>query len=357
MTEQNAPPAPEEQPPEDAPPPPAPATAARGSSASRLAKVLLSLAIVSFVTALLVSAMLSAVILSPNPLSENKTLIIPRGASVAEISRILDEASAIANRVAFRIAARVLAGDNLQAGEYEIVAGQNIADAVIAMRDGLSVVRMLTIVEGITSASVAETLLAEPSLSGEIAEPPPEGSLLPETYRYSYGDSRSDILERAAKGHSDLLNKLWATRDSGLPINTPREAVIVASMIEKETGKKAEERPRIAGVFYNRLRRGMKLQSDPTVIYAITNGKTELERDLTHGDLAVPSPYNTYFVNGLPKDPICNPGRAALEAALKPDSNDYLYFVADGTGGHAFAATLAEHNKNVSRWRKISIGK
>jgi UPF0755 protein len=181
---------------------------------------------------------------------------------------------------------------------------------------------------------------------------PPEGSLLPETYRYSYGDSRAGMISRMQKSMQDALNELWPKRDPAIPLKSPLEAVIMASIIEKETGK-AVERPRIAGVFYNRMRSNMRLQSDPTVIYAITLAKGPMNRELVHDDLAFASPFNTYTRDGLPPEPICNPGRAALEAALHPEQNDFLYFVADGTGGHVFSKDLAAHNQNVTKWNAV----
>jgi UPF0755 protein len=193
--------------------------------------------------------------------------------------------------------------------------------------------------------------MAVPILTGTIVVPP-EGSLQPESYRYMYGDSRAGLITRMQKPMQDMLNDLWAKRDPSLPLSTPEEAVVMASIIEKETGK-ATERPRIAGVFYNRLRQHMRLQSDPTVIYGIMLAKGWMDHDIEHADLAFPSPYNTYTNDGLPPKPICNPGKAALEAALHPEANNYLYFVADGTGGHSFASTLAEHNQNVAKWNAL----
>ncbi len=193
---------------------------------------------------------------------------------------------------------------------------------------------------------------AAEGLSGETGPVPPEGSLLPETYHYSWNDDRAALVERMQTGMEVVLAELWPERAEGLPINTPEEAVILASIVEKETGV-AEERPLVASVFVNRLKRGMRLQSDPTVVYGLTNGQRPLGRTLTFRDLDRPSPYNTYTNGGLPPGPIANPGRAALEAVLHPAESRYLYFVADGTGGHAFAKTLVEHNRNVAKWRKI----
>lgn len=292
-------------------------------------------------------------ILAPNTLTEDKIVIIPRGATVQTIATDLKTNGVIDSPRVFRAMARLVASDNLQAGEYEFSPSMNMADMVVMMRDGRSIVRRFTVAEGLTSHEIATLLRNDPTFSGDIPAIPPEGSLLPETYHYSYGDSREGLVERMQKGQRDLLNGLWEGRAEGLPLKTPEESIILASIVEKETGKKPEERARVAGVFYNRLRQGIRLQSDPTVIYAITNGQSPLGRDLKHEDLVFISPFNTYVNAGLPPKPICNPGRASLEAVLQPENNDFLYFVADGTGGHAFAKDISQHNQNVARWLSL----
>jgi UPF0755 protein len=191
-------------------------------------------------------------------------------------------------------------------------------------------------------------------LIGPVTAIPPEGSLLPETYRYSYGDTRAEMIKRMSRAMDDELDTLWKGRDEGLPFHSPDEAVILASLVEKETAVPAE-RSRIAAVFLNRLKKGMRLQSDPTVVYAITQSGP-LGRGLTRQDLDIASPYNTYQVAGLPPGPIANPGKEALYAVMHPLKTQDLYFVADGTGGHTFATTLEEHNANVRKWRKIRDG-
>ncbi len=289
----------------------------------------------------------------PLPITAEKTVVIPRGATVYDIAIKLQSEGVAPNRLAFRAMARLLAKDNLQAGEYQFSPDQNVADIVVMMRDGKSIVRLFTVPEGLTSAEIVNLLNDNDALMGDIPQVPDEGSLLPESYRYSFGDSRIGLIERMQRGHKELLSALWAGRNPAIPVTTPEEAVIMASIIEKETGKKAEERPRVAGVFYNRLSIKMRLQSDPTVIYAITKGEKPLGRELTYADLAFVSPYNTYVNAGLPPTPIANPGRASLEAAMQPESHDYFYFVADGTGGHAFAKDLAAHNKNVKAWQYL----
>lgn len=289
-------------------------------------------------------------IMIPGPITEAQTVVIPHGTSTREIGGLLAQNGVIYNGTLFALAARGMAGSSLRAGEYQFTPGQSIADIVLMMHDGRSVVHMFTVAEGLTSAEIVNLLNNTPALSGDIGEVPAEGSMLPETYRYSYGDGRAAMIARMQKGMRETLAALWATRDPALPLTAPEQTVIMASVIEKETGK-AVERPRIAGVFYNRLHTGMRLQSDPTVIYAIVHAKGAMDHELTHDDLSFPSPINTYASDGLPSQPICNPGRASLEAALHPETNEYLYFVADGSGGHVFSRDLAEHNQNVARYR------
>jgi UPF0755 protein len=292
----------------------------------------------------------------PGPAGVETTVIVERGAALGTIARQLEESGVVGNARLFHIATRVLsAGRTLKAGEYRFKANASAADVMRTMVEGLTVARRLTIAEGL-SVTEALTLMAKAEgLTGEVpasAAGLPEGSLLPETYFYGWGDSRADMIERMAKAMREAVAELWAARADGLALDTPESAVILASIVEKETGV-ASERGRVARVFHNRLERGMALQSDPTVIYALTLGKSELGRALARADLGIDSPYNTYVVRGLPPGPIANPGRAALEAVLHPAEGNDLYFVADGTGGHAFAATLAEHNRNVAKWRKL----
>lgn len=279
------------------------------------------------------------------------TVILPRGAGVAAIADRLAAAGVVRHSLLLQGAA-VLAGDarRLKAGEYRFPAGVSLADVLIMLRDGRTVVHHFTVPEGMLVAEVMQLLQTADGLDGALPEPPAEGSLLPETYNYSYGDSRAALLTRMQVAMRAELARLWATRQPDLQLHTPEQAVILASIVEKETALPAE-RPHIAGVFLNRLRLGMRLQSDPTVIYGVTHGRSVLGRELTRADLASDTPYNTYRIDGLPPTPIANPGRAALAAVLQPLKTDDLYFVADGNGGHAFAATLSEHDRNVRRWR------
>lgn len=296
-------------------------------------------------------ALVIGLYLAPGPLTENQTVVIPHGTSIHEIANLLCEKNIIRSSLVFRIAAKFTANDNLKAGEYEYTPRESIADIILNMHEGHSVVHMFTVAEGLTSAEVTTLLNNNPILSGNLSIPP-EGSMLPETYRYSYGDARAIMVTRMQKAMQEAVNDLWPKRDPAVPLKSPQEAIILASIVEKETGK-AVERPRIAAVFYNRLRINMRLQSDPTVIYAIQLAKGPMDHDLGHDDLAFQSPYNTYTSDGLPPHPICNPGRASLEAVLHPEQNDFLYFVADGTGGHVFSRDLAAHNQNVTKWNAV----
>ncbi len=210
----------------------------------------------------------------------------------------------------------------------------------------------VTLAEGVTSWQVVEALRKAEFLSGDLVDVPAEGMLAPDSYEVKRGADRAELLAKMQAPQERLLADLWAARVEGLPYETPEEALIMASIIEKETAV-PEERRRVASVFVNRMVQGMKLQTDPTVIYGVTKGRGSLGRGLRQSELRTETPYNTYVIDGLPPTPIANPGRASIEAALNPESTDYLFFVADGTGGHAFAKTLSEHNENVARWRAI----
>lgn len=289
----------------------------------------------------------------PGPSDVSVTLVIPKGAGLVDIATRLEKAGIIAQPIVFEWAARLTGADKrLQAGEYAFPPMISIQNAIALLESGKTVVRRLTLVEGLTVAQAIEALAAVDGLTGTMPSLPDEGTLLPETYHFSYGDSRREIVERMTRAMSAAVAQLWAERAADLPFDSPRDAVILASIVEKETGL-PDERAHIAAVFINRLRKGMRLQSDPTVVYALTDGKGALGRPLTRADLKVVSPFNTYLETGLPPQPICNPGRASVAAVLNPAASDDLYFVAEGNGGHLFARTLAEHNRNVAHWRKI----
>ena len=287
------------------------------------------------------------------PLGENVTVVLPRGSSVGRISQILVSRGVIANPDLFKAVVRAYGhSGSLRAGEYRIPSRSSMRAVTKLLIDGETVVRRLTSAEGLTTVEVLRIIQQDEALTGTVPDEVAEGTLLPETYHYTYGDSRQEMVERMQKAMTDLIDELWPSRIADLPINTESEAIILASIVEKETAV-SNERARVAGVFVNRLRRGMRLQSDPTVVYALTAGSGPLGRPLTRGDLAMDSPFNTYRVGGLPPMPIANPGRAAIAAVLNPMETDDLYFVADGEGGHAFAKTLAGHQRNVRRWRQI----
>lgn len=289
----------------------------------------------------------------PGPLAQATIVDLPRGSGVSAIAARLAEAGAIEHPLAFVALARALGKDRvLKAGEYAIEPGITPEAILALLESGKVVLHPIAIPEGLTVAEVYGLLAAEDVLAGPLPPEPPEGSLMPETYLVPRDETRAVLVERMQGAMQAELARLWAGRRADLPLQSPQDALVLASIIEKETAKPDEYRL-VSAVFHNRLRRGMMLQTDPTVIYALTNGKWPLDRELLRADLAVDHPYNTYRVAGLPPGPIANPGRAALAAALDPAPVDYLYFVADGTGGHAFATTLAEHNRNVARWRKL----
>ncbi len=292
----------------------------------------------------------------PSQLTEQTYTIIEPGTSVRGIARKLQADGAIDPQASFLfpfvVRLRGVAGQ-LQAGEYLIVPGMSANEMMTMMVQGNTVQRQVTVPEGLTSYEVVQIVNALKAVEGEMIDTiPEEGSLLPESFAYDRSNTRQDILNRMTRDLQAVLDREWETREENLPYESKQDALIMASIIEKETGV-ADERRRVAGVFVNRLRRGMPLQTDPTVIYALTEGRGKLDRALLTRDLRTPHPYNTYMNAGLPPGPIANPGIASIQAALHPEAHDYIYFVADGTGGHSFAKTLDEHNANVRKWRQI----
>jgi UPF0755 protein len=294
------------------------------------------------------------VLLLPGPVAKRgqaTDVILPAGQRLPQIARRLVAAGVIRAPAPFLIAAEALgAAHSLKAGEYSFESQASLYRVLQAIRSGKVVRHFVTIPEGLTSAAAAAIVAAQPELTGA-APVPPEGSLLPETYEVTRGESRAQVLLRMQTARDALLARLWDHRDPNSPYRDPEQAVVLASIVEKETAL-AQERPRIAAVFLNRLARGMRLDSDPTVVYGITGG-ARLGHGLRVSELRGQTNYNTYVIAGLPPTPIANPGRAALQAALNPAPSEDLYFVANGTGGHAFASTLAMHRKNVDRWRAI----
>jgi UPF0755 protein len=286
----------------------------------------------------------------PGPLAAPAQMVVPRGGLTA-IAAALAERGVIADERAFLLAAWATNGQGpLRAAEFVFPAGASLRQVLDVLRTARPVQRRLTIPEGLVVGQIAAILERAEGLTGDMPRFD-EGQILPETYAYQWGDSRASVVRRADQAMDAALAELWAARQPNLPLATPRQAVILASIVERETGK-PEERAKVAGVFINRLRRGMSLQSDPTAAYAAADGGV-LDRPLTRADLERDHPFNTYRSRGLPPGPIASPGRDSLRAVLNPEATEFLYFVADGTGGHAFGRTLEEHNRNVARWREI----
>ena len=344
----------------------------------------------------------------PGPLDQAICFRVERGDSLSAVSRALEEQGAVSDARIFRIGAEYSGkADALKFGSYLVLPGQSMAQVLESVTAGgqstcgrevnfrisvasaevvlreldpatnryVEVVKFdpavaaapaeyldvaeaddirwrVTLAEGVTSWQVVDALKRAEFMTGEIAEVPPEGSLAPDSYEVARGADRAELLAEMAARQVAVMDALWAQRAEGLPYDTPEEAMIMASIVEKETSV-PEERKRVAAVFVNRLEQGMRLQTDPTVIYGVTKGEGVLGRGLRQSELRRETPWNTYVIDGLPPTPIANPGRLSIEAALNPEDSDFLYFVADGTGGHAFGRTLAEHNENVARWREI----
>lgn len=288
---------------------------------------------------------------APGPLAADTNLVVPRGAP-AELGEALHKAGLVADAGDFRIAAAVtgFAGAGpLRASEFAFPARASLRQVLAILRTARPVQHRFTIPEGLTAAQIALLLDRADALGGPAAVPE-EGGVLPESYSYEHGMSRAAMVERAAAAMRRTLARVWAERAENLPLGNPEEMVTLASIVERETAR-PEERARVAGVLLNRLKRGMRLQSDPTVIYAATGGAMTGGRTLSRADLDRDNPYNTYRVAGLPPGPIGSPGLAALQAVARPMATDELYFVADGQGGHSFARTLEDHNRNVARWQ------
>jgi UPF0755 protein len=334
-----------------------PNTPKRGSGFMRFLSGLFTLLLFLMLAAGSMLALLYHQFETPGPLAVSRVVTVPRGEGRIEIATRLEREGAISNRWAFivnyllrnALGSRAL---ELKAGDYEIKKNASMAEIMETLTQGRGVLSKLTIPEGMTSLQIVEKLRAEDELVGDITEIPPEGSLLPDTYRFSKGMERRELLDRMQGEMQRFLAVTWERRQPSLPIATPEDAIIFASIVEKETGR-ADERSRVAAVFMNRLKKGMRLQSDPTVIYGIVGGQGSLGRSITRADLDGKTSHNTYQIGGLPPTPICNPGRSAIEATLNPASTTDLYFVADGTGGHTFSDTLKEHNAAVTNWRKV----
>ena len=285
------------------------------------------------------------------PLKHETSIIVPDGATLATVAVRLEAKGAVVSARAFRLRARVFGhGGTIKAGEFALSSGVSESQIFGILTGDAALRRFVTVPEGLPSVLVLAKLKAQPFLKGEV-ELPEEGSVLPETYDFGRDESRKAVLDRMQAAMSRVLAEEWESRSPGLPVKSAREALILASIVEKETGK-PEERPMVAGLYENRLRQRIMLQADPTIIYPITRGKP-LGRRIRQSEIAAVNDYNTYAMTGLPKGPITNPGKAAIHAVLHPARTDALYMVADGTGGHAFAATLEQHNQNVQKWFAI----
>ena len=290
--------------------------------------------------------------MKPGPSKEAVTVLLAQGSAVSTIADDLEHAGVIQYPELFTAVVRVRGAENdIKAGEYEIPAGASVNEIIDQLIEGKSILHYFTAAEGLTTAQIFKIIAEDDVLTGELTATAEEGELLPETYAFTRGESRNEMVQRMAAAQDALIDKLWDSRATELPYSTKEEAIILASIVEKETGV-AAERPRIASVFVNRLKRGMRLESDPTIIYGLTQGEP-LGRGLRVSELRGETPYNTYIIRGLPPTPIANPGADSIAAVLNPAETDDLFFVADGTGGHAFATTNREHERNVAAWRRI----
>jgi UPF0755 protein len=290
------------------------------------------------------------------PIVEETTFRVEAGSGLGTTAARLEEQGLISNRYIFQLGGRALdMQGNIKAGDFRIAARSSMSDILTELTEGDPIRYAVTIPEGWTSWQVVQEINAEPNLTGEITTLPPEGSILPGSYDFVPGDTRQSVLDEMQTAMDAAVAEVWANRDPSLPLETPEELVILASIVEKETGL-ASERPQVAAVFVNRLERPMRLQSDPTIIYGITKGQSTLGRGLTRSEIEAATPYNTYQIDGLPPTPIANPGIESLRAVANPDEHEYLYFVAAGpvpSDGHVFAETYDEHRENVARWREI----
>ncbi len=290
---------------------------------------------------------------TPGPLESARVVNIPHGLGLREIADLLQREGVIDQPWVFVGGVLVLkARNDLKYGEYEFKRQASLREVVDTIVEGRVFQHQLTIPEGLTSEQIVERLMQNDILSGNIKDIPKEGSILPESYKFTRGTTREQLIARMQQVRNRVVQEIWDNRSAELPLKTPDQLVILASIVEKETGK-ADERSRVAAVFINRLKARMRLQSDPTIIYGLVGGKGTLGRPILRSEIEQPTPYNTYVIDGLPPGPIANPGRASLEAAANPARTRELYFVADGSGGHLFAETLDQHQKNVARFRQI----
>jgi UPF0755 protein len=330
---------------------------APNSSRSRSGRATALLAASATFSLFLIVAIIAgwSVFYAPGPAArdgESTIVTLPSGAGVNAIAANLKAAGVIRSTDMFKAAATLTGADRkLRAGEYEVPDRASLRSVLVLLVEGKVVRHYVTLPEGWSSAQAVDILMRQPLLTGEVADVPEEGSLWPDTYEISRGETRASVIARMTTAQSENLARLWAARSPRTVVRSPEEAVILASIVEKETGV-AAERPRVAAVFSNRLRIGMRLESDPTIVYGLTQGRP-LGRGIRRSELERQTAWNTYQIDGLPPTPIANPGREALAAVLNPPATNELYFVADGSGGHAFAGTFDEHLANVARWREI----
>ena len=293
---------------------------------------------------------------APGPLAQEKIVIIPRNSGIRDIAELLQKEGVIDQPWLFVAGVVALkAREDLKFGEYKFAPHASLREVVTTLTEGKVVQHTLTIPEGLTSEQIVARLAENPVLTGNIREIPREGTLLPETYKFTRGTTREQMIQRMQQQQRKLVQEIWERRMPDLPLRTPEQLVILASIIEKETGK-PEERTRVAAVFVNRLKQRMKLQSDPTIIYGLVGGKGTLGRPIMKSEIEQPTPYNTYVIEGLPPGPICSPGLASLKAALDPAAVDYLYFVAKGDGSHAFSRDYQDQINNVNRYQRRRNG-
>jgi conserved hypothetical protein, YceG family len=335
-----------------APPPPPRLRRRRGGMLS-LFSGLLTLFVALAVAGAFGFGVMHREVTAKGPLQNDKVVLIPKNTGTNEIADILKDEGVINQPLLFEIYALVnRQRGQLKAGEFMFKAGISIEEAIDTLVQGKAILHSVTIPEGLTSQQIVARLYDNDILTGDVLETPREGTLLPDTYKFERGTTRQQIINSMQAAHRQALTQIWQRRSSELPVKTPQELVILASIVEKETGR-ADERPRVAGVFINRLMKRMKLQSDPTIVYGLVGGKGTLGRGILRSEIETATPYNTYVIEGLPPGPIANPGRAALEAVANPSRTKELYFVADGTGGHTFAESYEQHQRNVARWRQI----
>jgi UPF0755 protein len=338
--------------PEAAPPPPPASRHARNQWVV-IGNLIMSILLVGLIGSMIGFFYARQALTSAGPLKQDQAVFIPRGSSAEAIGENLERNGVISSALVFVGAVQFYGVRNdLKWGEYMFPRGTSTAKALEIILEGKPIEYRITIPEGLTSEQIVGRLRDNDVLMGDIARIPREGSLLPDTYRFTRGTTRQQMIDQMTQFQTRLIQQIWARRGPDLPIRSAEELVILASIVEKETGK-AEERARVAGVFVNRLNRRMRLQSDPTIVYGIVGGRGSLGRAILQSEIQRLTPYNTYQIDGLPPTPIANPGRAAMEAVANPARHRDVYFVADGTGGHAFAETLEQHNRNVANWRRI----